>query len=127
MEIRQLVKEDERELRTIHERYYKHEFTFEEFHDHFINMFAVTHDDGRIISAGGTRAICESVIVTDKGFSLRQRREALLKILQMSIFSARQAGFRELHATAQDLSWENILRKYEFADPKGKFLSLSLR
>lgn len=126
MIIRLLTPEDESKLRDIHARYYADEFSFDEFKTNFINTFAVVDDKDRIITGGGIRVICEAVIVTDKAYSPRQRREALLQILQLSEFLARRNGFRELHATAQDRVWLEVLKRYHFAEPKGKFLSLGL-
>jgi PAS domain-containing protein len=127
MKIRALVPSDIDEIRRIHEQFYKEEFDFPDFLNNFLCAFVVTDEDGKIISAGGVRAIAESVIVTDKNFSVRDRRQALYQVLDVSEFITKHADFKELHAFVQDTTWISFLMTVGFCPTKGKALVLELQ
>jgi hypothetical protein len=118
MIIRNYQDSDLEQLKIIHERYYKEEFSISEFYQNFLNLFSVVEDD-KIISVGGVRLIAESVIVTDKGYSARQRREALLMMLQSQTFITGRNNYHQLHAFIQDKNWEKQLLEYGFKPCKG--------
>ncbi len=118
MIIRNYQDSDLEQLKQIHERYYKEEFSITEFYQNFISLFSVVDDD-KIISVGGVRNIAESVIVTNKSFSPRQRREALLQMLQAQSYTTNKNGFNQLHAFVQDKFWEAQLIDYGFKPCKG--------
>jgi len=119
MIIRNYQNDDFEQFKTIHERYYKEEFSLAEFYENFLQSFVVVEDD-KIIIAGGIRTIAESVIMTDKAFSVRQRREALLLMLQAQTFVTNKKGYNKLHAFVQDSHWLDQLIEYGFKECKGK-------
>jgi hypothetical protein len=109
-------------LKEIHEKFYKEEFSFPDFSDHFLNLFAITDENDNIISAGGVKTITESIIITDKSRSVRERHAALLEILSASIYTCESFGYRQLHAFVQDSNWNKVLNKFDFKGCKGKAL-----
>jgi hypothetical protein len=118
MMIRNYQDNDLEQLKQIHERYYKEEFSVSEFYQNFLGLFSVIENE-KIISIGGVRSIAESVIVTDKSFSVRQRREALLNMLQAQSFITNKNHYHQLHAFVQDKLWEAQLLDYGFKPCKG--------
>lgn len=122
--IRSLKLEDMNELRTIYEKYYVKEFDFPEFVSTFAHGLVIEDDvSGRIISGGGIRAIAESVILTNKDFSPRVRKVALLEILHAQLFAAAKLGFGEgLHVFVQDEKWVQQLKQYGFRNTRGTSL-----
>ena len=126
MKIRSLQESDFGQLRDIHARFYKDEFSFPDFIDNYLCSFAVVNHDGQIISASGIRTILESVAITDKRFSVRDRRKALLEILHASTYISSKNGFNQIHAFIQDESWLKHLEKYGFIPTKGFPLVLDL-
>lgn len=118
MIIRNYQDSDLEQLKLIHERYYKEEFSISEFYQNFLSLFSVVEDD-KIISVGGVRQIAESVIVTDKSYSVRQRREALLMMFQSQTFVTGRNNYHQLHAFVQDENWLKQLIDYGFKPCKG--------
>lgn len=127
MKIRALVPSDIEEIRKIHHEHYTHEFDFPDFLHNFVCAFVVTDDNEKIISAGGVKLIAESIVVTDKNYSVRDRRTALCYVLDASEFITKHADFKELHAFIQDDDWYNHLKKIGFLPTRGKPLVLELR
>lgn len=124
---RSLRREDIARVQEIHERYYKEEFNFPNFLRNFLCAFVVPNDKGDIISAGGVRLIAESVIITNKGFSPKERREALLQVLETSKFICKREGYDGLHAFVQEEAWAHILKsKYNFYPCAGEALVIDL-
>jgi hypothetical protein len=120
--IRNLQITDLEQLQDIHKKHYINEFAFPNFQNNFMSLFTVIDREGQIISAGGVRAIAESVIITDLDATPRQRRKALLEILQASVVSCRSNGFDQLHAFVKGKNWEKVLNKYEFKPCSGTAL-----
>ena len=115
------------ELRKIHEKYFSHEFTFDDFIGGFIAAFTVEDSvSGKIVSAGGIRAIIETVAVTNKDFSVRERREALYNLLAACAFNANGRGYTALHAFIQDETWLKQLKRAGFRETVGKSLVMPL-
>lgn len=125
MIIRNYQDNDLEQLKVIHERYYKDEFSISEFYQKFIGCFVVIEND-KMICAGGVRPIAESVIVTDKSFSARQRRDALLQMLQAHTFVSNRNDFKQLHAFIQDPLWKAQLLDYGFKECKGNALVIEV-
>jgi hypothetical protein len=117
--IRNYQDSDFEQLKIIHERYYKEEFSLNEFMGNFLGLFSAV-EDNKIICVGGVRTIAESVMVTDKSFSVRQRRDVLLKMLQTQSFITGRSGYNQLHAFIQDSHWEQQLKDFGFKECKGK-------
>jgi hypothetical protein len=119
--VRTLYPRDLDELKRIHEKFYKDEFSFPNFYDKFLCVAAVIDND-EIISAGGIRTIAESVVITNKDASVRKRQEALKQILGFSMYAADHSGYDQFHAFIQDEQWERHLLNAGFKHTKGKAL-----
>lgn len=126
MTIRGLELDDIEEIRAIHKRYFSSEFDFPDFLNNYLCAFVVLNDNNRIISAGGVRAIAESVIVTDLSLAIKERRAALYQVLDASCFITKNASFDQLHAFIQDKNWLRHLQKIGFSPTKGQALVLSI-
>ena len=122
--IRTIEQSDFEELKRIWLKFYQGEFEFPDFLNKYICAFVVVHDD-KIVSAGGVRTIAESVIITDKDISVRDRGEALYQILEASKFVATRSGYNYLNAFVKDdLKWRKRLLKVGFVP--SEVLSLEL-
>lgn len=125
--IRGVDREDYKKLKEIHERFYKTEFDFPNFVDKFLCSFVVVNEDNNdIICGGGVRTLCESVLLTNKDYSPRLRKQALHEVLTASVHFTEKFGYHELHAFVQDQQWEHHLRKIGFSDTVGKALVLGV-
>lgn len=100
---------DSAQLYDIWYKYYKDEMSLPDFSKKFLCAFAVTEDDGRIITAGGIRLICEAVLLTDKSLPIRTRRKALLQLIEANKFVAGQCGYNNLNAFVGPGDWQNQL------------------
>jgi N-acetylglutamate synthase-like GNAT family acetyltransferase len=125
MVIRNFENSDLNQLKKIHEMYYKHEFSLEDFCQKFMDFFVI-EQDGIIISAGGVRAIAEAVIVTNKAAEMDLKKQALYQMLHAQSFSCEKHGFTQLHAFVQDKAWERRLIKNGFARTKGNALFIGV-
>jgi hypothetical protein len=125
--IRALQVSDIEEIRKIHDKYFKHEFTFPDFFNGFLCSFAVTDDsDGSIIVAGGVRPIAEAYTLTNRDKSLIQCKSAMFQLFQAAAFVARAHEFDQLHAFVQSEIWEKRLQRHGFRPTKGKALVTDL-
>jgi len=125
--IRSLLKDDFDKVKEIHEKFYKTEFDLPNFLDKYLCAFAVEDEDtNEVISLGGIRTIVESIVMTNKDFSPRDRRKALLEILAASLHFTEKFKYNQIHAFVQESDWEHHLRKVGFKDINGKGLVLSL-
>lgn len=123
MHIRTLEYSDFEQIKAIHEKFYREEFSMDDFCKGF--MYAVVVLEGEeIITAGGVRAIAESVIITNKDVSVKLRREALYKILEVNRYICQQKHFDQLHAFIHDDTWKEQLERVGFQPCKGKAIYL---
>ncbi len=128
MNVRAMVPEDIPRLREIHSRYFKNDFEFPDFVNGYLCAFVV-EENGEIITASGVRTLAENVLITNKSgdFSIAERREALLKILDVSQYICQRYGYNQLHAfVINDENWTRHLNDYGFHPTKGKALVLDL-
>lgn len=125
MNIRSFQKSDINQLKKIHEMYYKHEFSLDDFCQKFLDFFVI-EDNNQIICAGGVRTISESVIVTNKSVSPRTKRAALYQMLEAQLFTCKNNKMNQLHAFIQDDDWERHLIKVGFRKCKGNALFLGV-
>lgn len=120
MEIRQYQDTDFAELQRIHARYYKEEFSLEDFFDKLMDLFVIEDMvDKTIVCAGGIRPILESVAITNKEHSVRKRRCALSMLLELSTHATTKHKFDQLHVFIQDDKWVEHLKKYGFRPTVG--------
>lgn len=125
MIVRQFKEDDLNQLTKIHEQFYKHEFSLEDFCQQFIDFF-VLEEDNQIICAGGVRAIAEAVIITNKDAKMEHKKHALYQMLHAASFSCKNHGFKTLHAFIQNKAWERRLIKNGFARTKGNALFIGV-
>ncbi len=109
-----MKKEDLELLQKIHQEHYNKDFSFPDFEKHFLCAFVSEDDKGNIVSAGGVRTICESVLITDKRRPVAIRREALYDVLAASMYVAGNAKYDELHAFITEAGWRSHLEKVGF-------------
>lgn len=124
--IRQFKSEDINQIKEIHEKFYKDEFSLIDFCQRFLNFFVIEEDE-QIICAGGVRAIAESVIITNKDFSPKIRRASLYQMLDAQMFTCGKDGYKHLHAFIQDETWKEHLKKVGFQDCKGNALYIEVK
>ena len=106
--------EDRYELYDIWKKYYKDEIPlFPDFFDKYLCAFVV-EQEGHIVVGGGVRTIAESVILTNKSFTPRQRVVALREVLHASKYVANRSGYNNLNAFIADESWKKHLIRIGF-------------
>jgi hypothetical protein len=125
MNIRTYYPSDLPKLAEIHQKYYSEEFHIGDFFNHPFAQLVV-EENGNIIAAASIREILEIVAITNKDFSPRKRRMALLNILQGCMFTAARTNFNQLHAFIQNDTWQKQLSKYGFKPTKGQALVLNI-
>jgi hypothetical protein len=111
---RALTEKDIEEIRKLHEEYYS-EFAFPDFL-HLMNAFIIEDDDGSTIMAGGIELVAEAVLVTNKAKSRIKIGKALVEAQQVSLFTCKQWGVRELYAFVNNDEYASHLIKHGFSD-----------
>src|SRR6266404_1797978 len=114
--VRAFESSDISKLVDIHKRNYEQEFPFpfsgaRAFLD---EKFVVEDEYHNIITFGALEIALEAVVMTDKCCPIKQRREALYKLLQALSFAAEGHGFDMFHCTIQDLKWLEHLKRAGF-------------
>ena len=123
MKIRCLEDRDFPQLANIHREFYKDEFIFPELKDpKWLSKFVVTDEFDNVVVFGGNKILLEAIAITDKRRSVRERREALYKLLQAELFCCSVYNFDQLHAFIQDPVWAAHLKKNGFRACKGSAL-----
>ena len=112
-------------IKRIHEQHFWNEFEFPDF-SKFVSLFVIEDSDARIVSAGGIRTIVESVIITDRSYDTIGRVKALHKVLDISEYLTRAAGFDSLHCFVSEENWYRQLENKGFVPTKGRSLVLTL-
>ncbi len=125
MIIRAMTPDDIQPLREIHQRYFKNDFPFPDFTEHFLNAFVVLEND-EIITAGGVKTILESVVISNKDMSPVIRRDALQRLLLASMFTAGSFGYDQIHAFVTDDKWRRRLIKSGFQPTAGQSLFIGV-
>lgn len=126
MKVRAINPSDINELKIVHDKFFKNEFEFPDFLNGYLSSFVVIDDNEGIVTAGGVRAIAETVLITNKDYNIKKRHLALLKSLMMSSHIARSNKFDQLHAFVQDKNWLGHLKKVGFTETKGQALVLNI-
>jgi len=124
MEIRVFTPSDMDELKRIHALHYAHEFEMPQFM-YYLSAYLVEDEKG-IISFSGIRHILESVTVTNRDRSPRDRIKALREILEMTKFATLKCGYDQIYVWSQKPKWAKILKKHGFREPQGESLILDL-
>jgi hypothetical protein len=121
--IRQLEDKDVCRVLDIHKRFYEKEFIFPDLCDpKWLGKYVVTDEWDNIILFGGVKLLIESIAVTDKSREIKERRDALIKLLQASLFLGGHLGFDSIHAFIQDPKWAGHLKHHGFRTCRGEVL-----
>lgn len=125
LSVRELRLSDHDQVKEIYER---EKYPFGLFSmDKFLCGFCVTDENEKIISAGGLRELAEVVLITDRTYGAKVRREALSHMLQASIYVADKFKLEQIHAFVQDdEKWIKRLRESGFTDITGTGLVYTL-
>lgn len=126
MNIREYKPSDIYQLKEIHEKYYKEEFDLPDFLLDYHCAFSITDAKGTIVTSGGIKPIAELVAITNKDFKVRDRRTALLDLLQATAYIGRKWEYSELHTFIRDENWYNQLIKSNYFKPRGNGLVADL-
>ena len=97
--IRLLNDSDLPELVALHEKFYKNEFTLEDFLSNSINAFTIKDESDKIVSVLCLRTLLELNAITNKDQSVRKRRFALLQVLEYAKYFSNQIGFQQIHVS----------------------------
>lgn len=122
-----MTEADYNQLKEIHEKHYKNEFSFPDFSRKYLNLWSVFSDDDRLVCSGGIRTIIESVIITDKDINRATRVKALQLMHQATEHFTNCAGYDEFHVFIQDPNYERQLIKSGFNPTNGKCLVYGVR
>lgn len=124
--IRDIQSSDITKARLIHEKYYKTQFDFPNFFNHFTCAYSICNENDELVSIAGVRPILELVVLTDKDKSVRERYRAVYQILDMSKYVASKKGFDELHAFVQEDHWRDVMLSRGFKETVGKSLVIEV-
>lgn len=112
---RALMPDDMSHVRRLHDKYFGNDFANPDFMEKFLNAFAITDDDGKIIIAGGVKPLAETIIVTDKeSHSMTTIGRALVEAQRISMFTCREYGIDWLHAFVKDEAYMKHLIQHGF-------------
>lgn len=117
-----LTREDLKMVEELHARGFAEEFDLPDFSHGFFCAFKVTDTKGKIIAISGVKPIAESIVLTDKKASVRQRTESLIEILQASTYVCKKFDFTQLHCFITDKEYQKHLEKFGFQPTKGQAL-----
>jgi hypothetical protein len=124
--IRGITPFDIAKVKKIHEKFFKEEFNFPDFLRNYYCAFIIEKED-TIIAAAGVRPIAEIDLITNKDCSQREKRDALMKVLQVSSYTAAREGHNSLHAFIQDEGWQqHLIERANFKPTKGRSLFLEI-
>ena len=104
MDIRYVEPRDHAQIKYIYDEFF-HDMEFVDFYKNFHCAFVVEDEDGKIIAVGGLRPIVEGLVLTDKDASVRERKEALLRIFEGIKYAAEKLNQPEIHVFAYDPSY----------------------
>jgi hypothetical protein len=126
MKLRAFQKEDISEIKRIYESFYD-DNEYPNFETGYYDVFVITDDNNKIISIGGVKPIMEIVALTNRDKSVRDRKDALIQIMNTAVYTAVKFGFNQLHAFVHDdPEWIEHLKKVQFKESENKVLILSL-
>lgn len=126
--IRSFTPNDVKQVKEIHEKYFKEEFEFPDFLQNFICAFVITDEDSNnIIAAGGVRTLAELIAITNKDYSPRIRRKSLYELLSAGMYIAEKSNHDSLHAFIQDPLWLHMMKQRGFHETVGKSLYIGVK
>lgn len=126
MIIRYIEPQDVEQIDKIYETYFSgmERPDFSNFHCVFVVV-----EDNRVISVGGLKPLVEAVVLTDRSFSVRKRRDALLNIHTGLTYAAKKLGFERIYAFCFEQSYSNhLINRMKFKPIKeSNLLTLELK
>jgi hypothetical protein len=128
MEIRFLADIDAGQISKIHRDYFS-DMEFPNFYNKYHCVYVVVTPENSIICVGGLRPVAEAVVLTNKNFSVRDRRDALLKIFEAVNYSAEKLSYDQIHAFSFDRDYTNhlIMRMGFKCNEENKVLTLDVK
>jgi hypothetical protein len=127
MEVREVRLNDKIEIDKIYHAYWNHNEYPDFFNRRVFPCSFVVTDENEIILAGGIKIIAEAIVITDRGFSTRDRQEALLQAMGSSVLVAKDLGFKQIHAFVNnDEYYVKHLQKFGFKLINAKLLILDV-
>jgi len=123
MKTRSLTLDDLPRVEELHNKYYGEQFNLPNFMHRFLNAFAITDDNDKLIIAGGIRPIAETIIVTDKDHSGITLGRALVEAQRVSIYTCQKFEIDYLHAFVKDEAYAEHLKQHGF-HPRCQALSM---
>lgn len=117
-----LTESDLKMVEELHAKGFAEEFDLPDFSRGFLSAFKVTNAEGQVIAISGVKPIAESIVLTDKEATVRQRTEALIEILQASTYVCKKFDFTQLHCFITDEEYKKHLQKFGFKPTKGQAL-----
>ena len=111
--VREFITNDIAKIHELYTRFYDSK-EYYNFHRGFDLACTVLDSDNQIVAAGGIKPITEIVAICNKDASPRKRREALLHILQASLFTSARLGHDKIHAFSSDPNWVRQLMSADF-------------
>ena len=124
--VKQIAEEDIPELMRIHDKFFKHEFTFADFCQPIYASFMVKDEKDEIVTAGAIRPIIEMVAISNLDKSARLRMFALYNMLHAAQNALRGTSFNSIHAFIQDEKWLNQMLNRGFKRCVGTPLFIGL-
>ena len=125
MNIRAFQLDDLDDVKMLHEKHYKDEFSLPNFANGYFCVFVIEDDEG-VLTIGGVRPIMEAVALTNKDRSPRDRLPALYRLIDACSYVAGRNHFNQVHAFIQDKRWSNRLKKMGLKPTKGESLVLDI-
>ncbi len=110
-------------VRELHDAFFS-DFEFPQFL-RMLNAYIIEDEDGEIILAGGVEMVGEAVLVTNKERNPVTIGRALLEAKQISEFTCRKVGIRDLYAFVNNTGYAKHLVQHGF-QPHG-LTTLSMR
>ena len=128
MIIKSLDESSHDQIVEIHQKYFKNEFSLDDlFNDKLLDQIVVCDDNDKVITYGGIRLLFEIIAVTDLSRTVRERREALIKMLDAIIFIAERKKFEQIHCfPTHGEEWTSHLKDVGFKETKGRALYLNV-
>lgn len=127
MKIRVLRESDKSDVNRIYNEFYMFNEYPNFFSREYLQPFAITDDNDKVIIAGGIKYLPEIVLVTDKSIPVRTRYEALLQAMGSAVTIAADIGHKKIYAFVNnDEKYVEILKKHHFQLIDAKLLVLNL-
>ena len=128
MIIKQLDEQSFNQIKEIHNKYFSDQFDLNDlFNNKILDQIVVCDDNNKVITYGGIKLLFEVVAVTDLNRSARDRKQALIKMLDVIISIAEKKKFEQIHCFPTfNEKWTEHLKDIGFKQTKGTALYLNV-